>query len=195
MKNLCLLWWCLVSSLIAAESTSPDGATAEKLGPEVSSQECPRGGCPAGEDEGFKSEEVSSQAGECPREGCLADPSREHGLKSETMESNGGTHELDEVPESKPFFGSTFSVVSDMVWTAKEQIGDTVRTAKEQISDTVWIAKEQIYDRSANWTSDIADMVREGVQEALYGFLQSVFTNIGETSSSPGKLLVPAGCI
>lgn len=164
MRCQCLCW-CLISALVALSTPLDDGVTAEKLGPDHDS---------------------SPQAGEgCPREGCpaeTADPSKLKDLaKDETEKANGETSELVEVPGSKPFLSSAFSAVCDTVWTAKEQITDTVRTTKEQL-----------YEKSADWTSDIADNVREAVQDAIFGSLRSIFTSIGETSLSPGKLFSPA---
>jgi hypothetical protein len=49
-------------------------------------------------------------------------------------------------------------------------------------------AKDRIYDNTAAVASDIVDKVHEAVREELYGFLQVVFTRIGESFLSPGKL-------
>lgn len=159
--------------------TAPGGhignewVVAEELGPELSpAGECAREGCD-GQPTG--SADSSRWKGKLAKDENKSGPS-ESKAKSQTPlnkeigdEGPEGTSELTEVPESKPFL----SFISDMV------------------SNGIQTAKDQIYGQSAKVTSDFADKVRNAVHDELNGFLWSVFTNVGNAVSSPGKLLLP----
>ena len=149
-------------------SGETERVVSRNLGPDLPQhgEKCTSEGC-----QGQPTQNVDPSAleGKLAKEECSADPLGTCSMEESTEAEDGlkGTFELVEVPGDKPFFNVLFDTVSNGIWTAKQTI----------------------YDKTSETTAGIVDMVREAVHQELYGFLQSVFTDIGTLFSSSGKCM------